>query len=408
MADLADSFYAAVAGRGCSALSLYVPNVGAWVVEAFIPDGLDALDGSVVVTLGELTLIGTIDPDGSGVERGRQRLRIVAGGNGWGTILPAQGYANAAGITARNVAADAAAAVGETLGTFEPEETYLSDHYVRQTAPASRALESAIGAVPWWVAYDGTTQVQLRAESTPAADAYEVLDYDPGTRLAQLSVDDLSAIGIGSLIEVEDGARAIRDLTIHARDNDLRVEAWLGGAAGERSRLVRGLRTMVGKIRDERLHGVWRYRVSRFANGLADLEPLDDTLPSLLQVQQWPGCGGAQATLATDAVVLVEFLDGRRDLPQVRGFAPGAVERTSINGDDLPVARQGDLVQSGGVGTVVTFGSPPPTGGGPSVPMYTNVPFLISFDGIPPTAALAAPLYGAVTTGAQKLRTGSE
>ena len=123
----------------------------------------------------------------------------------------------------------------------------------------------------------------------------------------------------------------------------------------------------------------------------------------------WPGIAGAHAELAPGTEVLVEFVEGSRTMPIVThfagrsgtGFVPVSI---AFCNSVQAAARQGDLVQSGGVGTVVTLVPiPPAVPAPPNSAVVCGLPHLISFSSTPPTPGTADPLYGAVSTGSPKV-----
>ena len=119
-----------------------------------------------------------------------------------------------------------------------------------------------------------------------------------------------------------------------------------------RGALTQALASAVARLTDQRLHGVYRYRVLRLSVDRVELQAVRKGagLPDLLPVSMWPGVAGAHATLALGAEVLVQFVEGDRTMPIVTGFAgrggqghvPTLLE---ICTPGLPAARQGDAVQ---------------------------------------------------------------
>jgi hypothetical protein len=110
----------------------------------------------------------------------------------------------------------------------------------------------------------------------------------------------------------------------------------------------------------------------------------------------------------------VQFLEGDRAQPVITGFGgkgtPGYVPTTlTLCDGTLPAARQGDLVQSGGTGTLITLAPTPAT---PLLPgilapaLGIGLSYYVSFSAVPPTALSADPLYGAVSIGSSKVRCG--
>lgn len=330
-----------------------VGNVGAWHVLADLESD-EPVTGPVVVTVGTLSLHGTVDAAHSGAYALQRRVRVVAGAGGWGDSVTARAYHNDAGVKAKLVAEDAARAVGESIATFVPAAERLGVNYCRQAGPAVRALEDSAGGVPWWVDYAGKTHVGVRPAVDIPESAYDVVAYDPAARIATLAIDDPAAIGIGTVIggPIEAPA-AVRQLEILVSSDEIRAVAWVGGADTDPDRLTGLLRAIVERATDRRLWGAWRYRVVRMNGHRVDLQPVRSAagLPDLTAIDVWPGLAGTHAELAAGAHVLVSFAEGDRAQPIIthvtphkgNGWIPVSV---TIGGDEgPPAARQGDAVE---------------------------------------------------------------
>src|SRR5512136_364223 len=164
-------------GKPCTRVSLHVPEAGAWLAEITVADA-GQFAGSAVLVVGGIEWRGPVDPERSGVFSDVAYVRLV-GGLGWSKVIPRQAYANDAGVKASKVAADAAALVGEAVGTFEPAQPRLASPFARRVGAASHALEAAAGGVPWYVDASGVTNVRQRATYKPPADKYHVESWDP-------------------------------------------------------------------------------------------------------------------------------------------------------------------------------------------------------------------------------------
>ncbi len=403
--------YAHIDGLDLQEVTLHFPWVGPWIADYLLLDETP-VSGAVTLVAGDLTLQGTVKPDDSGTHLRRASGRIVAGAGGWATTLVPQGYHNDAGVKAALVADDAARAAGETLDLtdFAPLVTSLGANYVRAIGPASRALEDAIGGVPWWVDAAGVTHVKPRPTPEASPDLYDILEYDPHRRLATISVDDISTIGVGSILTKElDSPQTVRDLTVKISREGLMLEAWCGSGDG-RSRAAGLLDAIAKRATDDQIHGLWRYRVVRVVANRLELQAVRQSagLPDLILVSMWPGAPGIHGDPEPGSECVVQFIEGDRTQPIVThfvgkdgaSFIPVALE---LAGADFKVARQGDLVQSGGTGTIVMFSG--------VSPMVAGSPYLVSFGSavvppILPTPVLATPLYGAVITGSDKVSSG--
>lgn len=351
---MAEESYASLNGRRLVAARVTVANVGPWFADCDFEDEAKGVEGAAELRIDKLVLRGTILASANGTHGLQRRARVVGGAAGWSSSVAPKSYHNDAGIKARLVAEDAAREVGETLGTFVPGSERVWRDYARQAGPASRALEDVIGGVPWWVDYEGGTNVGPRAAAAADARAYQVLAYDPRERVATLAVDDLAAIGIGSILaEGLDVPQTVRSLEVRLTAGELRVHAWCGGVEGGRGHLAELLRAIALRATDGRLWGHYRYRVVKMSGERVELQAVRRAagLPDLLPVSVMPGVAGVHAELTPGAECLVAFLEGDRGLPIVvahsgldgPGFAP---MRLTVGGKEgAPAARQGDAVE---------------------------------------------------------------
>jgi hypothetical protein len=345
--------FASIDGHTAIAARVRVPSRGPWFADVDLDTDPD-LEARVTLAIGELELEGTVRTRSSGIFGLQSRVRLVAGGDGWGTLLGAKAYHNDSRIRARTVAEDAAREAGEEFGDFAPALERVGIDYVRQAGPASRVLEDVIGAVTWWVGYDGRTNVGSRSSSPAPAGSYEVLEHDPRARMLTLAVDDLSAIGIGSVLsERLDEAQTVREIELVVDADRVRLYAWCGEDSGY-GQLYGLFRGLARRATDERLFGLWRYRVVQMSGDRVELQSVsrESGLPDILPISMWPGVAGAHAELAGGAEVLVQFVEGDRTLPVITGFAgkagPGFVPTLltlASTGSPPKAAREGDSVR---------------------------------------------------------------
>lgn len=418
--------FVTVNGQRVSTVRLRVGGGGPWYAECEFEQD-PQLSGRVTLKIGTLQCVGTIAPESDGTFGLQRRCRIVAGAGGWGKPVAALAYhsdigrrlpetvlddTGTFGVKAHRVALEAAAEVGETIGTFLPAREKLGSDYVRQASAASRALQDAAGqGVMWWVDFDGMTNVGPRTSAPIDKSKCEVLAYDPMQRMLTLAVDDPAAIAIGSIVSDRlDEAQTVREYEVCIeKGNSLRVYAWTGGTGTEEGRLPALLRAIAERANAGKLFGKYRYRVIRMkSDGRVDLQAVRRGvgLPDLGPISMWPGVAGVHAELTPAAEVLVEFVEGDRTRPIVThfsgkdgvGFVP--VELVLLGGTQA-VARQGDLVQCGGPGTQVVFSD----GGITPSPLLTLTPYLVSFSALPTDVGpLQRPLFGAISTGNTKIK----
>lgn len=399
--------YCKLQGKPVKSLRALIPNKGAWYADVDLGDVVD-LSGSATIEVGTLKLVGTIDPKHSGTFGQSTKVRVLAGNGGWSNEVEAKDYHNDARVKARTVAEDAARAVGETLGSFLPTAERVGVDFVRIKTAASVVLEQAIGKAAWWVGYDGKTNVGPRPEVKPGT--FELIAYDVEKRIATLTADDPIAVGIGAKLEDErlGGAQVVRQVELTVDDRELRIYAWCGGSETSEARIARAISSIANHSTVGKVFGLWPYRVVKMSGDRVELQALspDSGVPNLLPIDMRCGVPGVWSRLTPGAEVVVGFLEGSVTKPTIVSFSPkggsGFVPVEIVIGDDasaLYAARRGDLVQCGGAGTMCTLTGPaaPPNGA-----VIMGAPYQISFSVSPMPQA---PLYGAIMTGSQLLRT---
>lgn len=310
---------ATINGQRCLSVRVFVPYVGPWFADVAI-DGAAGLTGRVTIAYGALSLVGTVDATHDGSKSDQQITRVIGGAGGWSRSLVAKAYANDSGVKALLVAQDAAREAGETLGTVAPTVPLVGVAYVRQSGSAARALEDAVGATPWWVDYDGVTQVSTRTTSPATTGTYEVIDFDPRTRMVEIAADDMTQVVIGSVLTDRlDAPQTVRGLEMRIDDETARMFAWCGTG---RERVGELMRAIVRRSTDDRLFGKYRYRVVSMQSDRTSLQAVNRALglPDIQPVSMWPGLAGAHAVLTPGAEVFVEFEEGSRAKPILTGW----------------------------------------------------------------------------------------
>jgi hypothetical protein len=282
----------------------------------------------------------------------------VGGAGGWGTFARAKDYHNDAGVKSSLIVKDLAREVGETLGVVNLS-TIVGPDYVRRAIVASCVLEDVIKGSQWWVDYDGKTNIGSRS-TYPDTGPYELISYSPRDRVAELGLDDLSSIRVGTVLSQRlDTTQIIRELTVVLDANKLRAFAWCGGVSSDSNRVMRALGAIIARS-DVQLFGKYRYRVVRMAGARVELQAVRKSpgLPDILPISQVSGVAGAWARLSAGSEVFVEFECGAPALPMVTAFAPrswagsgaGFVPERLIlgaesEGEAKDVARKGDGVK---------------------------------------------------------------
>jgi hypothetical protein len=349
--------FIAVNGHRVRGLSLRVAPVGPWVAEVDLTEPA-ALSGRVQLSVGDTVLSGTVIAEQAGTFALQTSVRIVGGAGGWGKFPTERGYHNDAGIKASLLAQDIARDVGETLGTFAPSVERVGVDYARSSkTAASTVLEYAAGGAPWWVDYAGVTHVGVRSTVELPASSYVLQFYNARERVAQLAIDDISQLQVGSIMQDErlESVLIVHDFEVSTRDNSpLRASVWFGGLPNEASRLAALLRSIITHAVAGELHGCYRYRVVTMnGDGRCDLQAVrkQSGLPDLRSTPQWPGLPGSFPTLALGTEVIVQFVDSDPSQPLITNYVgpggSGYVPQQLVIGGatGLPAARQGDSVQ---------------------------------------------------------------
>jgi hypothetical protein len=389
---MSTEFFCSVGNRHATRLDLYVPQIGAWYVDAILDDTTDEISGPVVVRMGSLELHGTVLPAYSGAFVLARSMRIVGGAGGWGALVTPEHYHDDSGVDAQSVAQDAATIAGETLGGFDPADPLLDADFVRQghIGPASAVLEQAIGeGRTWWVDSAGVTQCGTRGTVEAAPGSYDLLTYSPLTRIATLAVDDPAALWVGTILRDRlSEPQTIRELELHVQVTDgvgsCRALAWTGGDESSASRLGRAIDAVLDKRASRRLWGTYRYRVvsvesdSRLA--LQAVRPVPG-LPDVLPVSQTSGVAGGLSNPALGSIVRIAFDEGDAQFPYVAHWPAGDPEKVA------GIARMADMLTAGGPGTTCIFSLGPEEGGftvpvpGATAPavVVAGVRYLVSF-----------------------------
>lgn len=350
---MTNALTASLNGKAVESLTVWVSNVGAWQADIDMAEADAPALGMVTITVGTLTLVGTIAQEYSGTHVGRAKLKVIAGAGGWRRTIAARAYHNDAGVRAALVAEDAAREAGETLGAFIPAADRMGTDYVRDQGHAVKALEAAAGGASWWVDYMGTTHVGPRDAFALATNAYHITSFDARARTVTLGTVDPGAVQIGAILtEHLDSPGVIREMILTADSEGLRIKAWLG-LSDSMGKLATIFRELARRATEDRLTGLYRYRIVRVAvDKRLDLQVVrkQTGLPDLTTASTMPGVPGAYVDPTPGSEVLVAFIDGDKTQPIVThysgsdraGFVPVGLTLGGTSG--APAARQGDTV----------------------------------------------------------------
>lgn len=366
-------FFATLNGKPVARAKLSAPWTGPWFASVVPHDADNIPSGRVTLTLGSLTLKGTVDPVRTGVFSGQATIAVRAGAGSWGKPVPAKKYHNDGTLRRGAIASDAGREVGEALVVDSAADGPLTGvDFPREEAAASRVLEQLFPAVPWYVGADGITRVGDRPTRDVSA-VVQMLELEHTSRRATLALD---GDDVGSLLpggSITDPVRlgpepyVIHDAEIVVTASALRATAW--DRAGRDGILVGTLRQLMREAEPNRTFlGLYRYRVYKMSGDRSELQIVKPRtgLPDVLPVSIMPGIAGASFELTPGCVVLVQFADGDPSLPVMThaakkgdsGFLPLSltldatgsvsigVQATAVNAGnaEAPVLRAGDKV----------------------------------------------------------------
>ncbi len=304
---------ATLQGHRVTSARVNVPAWGAWYADVSI-DGEVTLSGRVDLVVADTTFRGAVLSGGA--SKGRSDFRLVGGAAGWGKTIPAQSYANDAGVKLATVLGDAASLVGETLDLGARADERIGPAYVRPEGPASRVLEE-LAPSAWYIGEDGVTHLGRRAAGAlPAGVTHGVVDVARGT--VTLASEVIAAITPGLVV---DGLAVVDVLHILDTKTGLRSTVW--GKHGGSSRRLEAWRTLSDQLDpDRRFRGVTEYRVVAQTGERYDLQAVrvSTGMPDLRRVPAWPGVSGVRSDVVLGSRVLVGFADSDPARPVVLGF----------------------------------------------------------------------------------------
>lgn len=290
---------------------------GVWIADVDVdPDVVATVptSGPAVITIGEApttsTLLGTVDPRGSGVFVASGKVRVVGGGGGWDKSLNPQDFSKDSQVLSVDVITATATAVGEKVIVQTPAPLGL--HYYRGGPAASSVLEN----LDWWVDYTGITNVGIRIPIPIPDPSLEVLHFDPLRQLLEVSCDVPIVPGtiVTDPVRLPGGPLTVRDVEQTFTRSGSRANLWCSTAAVSplQSLLIGAVRKFAGVA----YLRTYRYRIGlqgpdgriqlQLVNPVAD----GDMVPLTLPLEVWPGMSGLSAKYKLGSEVLVGFMSG--------------------------------------------------------------------------------------------------
>ena len=334
--------FATVNGLPVVSGRLMIPLVGMWTADLEL-SGAGALQGAVTVIIGNMTLQGAVYRSSS--FGGTTRVRLVAGAGGWRTVVPAQGYGNAGGVSCATVLNDVAAACGEAVNP--PSGVMLGNAWTRPDDVASTVLWQlvAVGAIPsWYVDLTGTTQCVAWPASTIST-PFTVTDQKPDEGLVVVATEDYASWVPGCSFSAPQLAGALTSAGVNfvwGEDGTFRLEVLYGTT----DRFLGALAQFIqAQIAPTRFYGRYRYTISNPTSSTVDITPVNSKLG--LPTHQGVSLGSdsiATYTPPDGGTCHVQFLDGDPAYPVVV-WTSGTATVVNVLGGSNPVARLGDQVQ---------------------------------------------------------------
>lgn len=343
----------ALNGKRITSLMLTVPQYGAWIADVSLAEAT-AVDASVELIVGNLTLRGTVVRAAD--FGGTQTARLVAGGNGWGRVIPELGYSQSAGIQLSAVLADAARECGESI--VVANDHTIGTTYLRLADPAERVLHLLAGGA-WWVDNDGVTQTADRTTgriTTP----FTVEHWYGGKGAFEIATEDLASWmpGRSFTAPTVTTEQTISMVTITA-DNDGKLRLSVLTTSGATDRMLHALRNIVrAETASLAYAGEWEYEIATATTTTVDARALAPGMPDVAGAKMIASLLGEEVLPTPGSKCRIHFIN--RD--------PTRPECVHIEGSPLTASI-------GGSATSIELGPLP-------LPLANAVPTLAGFAGI--------------------------
>jgi hypothetical protein len=183
--------YLSLGGARAYELDITIPYLGMASGDIKMAQTDATLTGAQVLVIGTMTVQCSIYRIATFA--GETIARIFGGFGGWNTNLGPQGYQNPGGIMASTLLQDAAANVGEqvnvvadySVGNFFAREG--GNPPVTASVPAGKLLRQLASC--WWIDFAGVTQVQSARPSNTIQSDFQVVNYDPGRGLFDVTTE---------------------------------------------------------------------------------------------------------------------------------------------------------------------------------------------------------------------------
>lgn len=376
------------------------PASGCMRADVVMAEGEELARGTAVtIASGSLELHGKILR--SGLDAVDRPHHVVIVGLGWlSNVAAPLSFQSDGGVMLHTVLDSVNGRAQETLE--KPANRTIGDYFEcvasRQHEPVSWAdvLNDLvrIGACGQWrVDADGVT----RFGDVPSSEVNTratLMTANRGLGIATYGIDDPEQFKPGNIL---DGATIDR-VDLRESDGKLEIDVYTSESAPSIREMVR--RMVAAEIGDR----TRTYLVSSCkTDGRCDLAPPPDAthLPEIGNCEQWIS-GGVTFMAVPGDEATVEFRDWKKTRPVITGF-----KRASGSGLTAfpPAARQGDLVQFGGLTATINLAD---ATGQPVFMVNSSAapvpgPYLVAYGSLPgplpPTPVMAQPGYGTISSG---------
>lgn len=400
--DCHSKAHAAADAKPISPISahLHHPRIGAWECGLDLDLEIPA-NGKLKFRLDDLEFTGTVLKDHTGTDGPRSKCRVVAGNGHLTQILKPHSYSGGAGVKVGTIVTDILKDCGEDLSDLSDGPTLdkVLPRWHVSAVSAQQALTALAQQVDaaWRVLRDGT--VWFGAETWPTVKPEGTLVHEAWTDGHLVLAAETPNMVPGTIYN----GQKIEHVT-HEFGSKLRTHVRTeGGSAVNAFAKVARLGQHIDFSREYPCEVV-----TQNPDGTLQLLPDDEIMKSsgLDHVPIRYGIPGIKATVSKGARCHLAFAAGDPTRPYVSvwEYDPEKVTLNSIFDGAQSLARVGDLVQSGGPGTIVTLMPITLVGAPPNNAIVAGVPCMISFSAIAPTPLSAAPLFGSIATGIPKFQ----
>ena len=210
--------------------TIHIPPSGGWLADVVLLAD-PAPTGQQTITIGNLSLVGTVLPGRGGDDIADRPHVTVAGGAGWGSLIARPGsYYFAGGVRLSAVLRDLATAAGEPYDAPADSTLGKAFSWDAATPQVPRRLRSvlsdlvALRAIPTWrVAPNGRTRFDAWPATGEAKKLGEVISRNLGPGIRRIGLDArVSDFLPGATVE---GVRVARTIIVET-SGKLFADVW--------------------------------------------------------------------------------------------------------------------------------------------------------------------------------------